>query len=322
MHLPTNARNSPTHISRIGYEVCRLFRWAMQEIEANNTSRSNLFSVQDRTENSTPSGESPTSSSSAATDGNPRSFSHNLRSAGRHLGNICTFNGTPVLSKSGREWLKSCTGQEFHLDRFPADVKGWQLSQPRDPSDIVELPPLDGFLAGVEQYQSSAFGIMFPLIDTPLLRHTINAAYYNIFSDDSFGSASARACILAFHAHILTVLPTHEIASPRPAIDYFREAYALLPEVIHETATLDGLQAILAMVSCSLNFHKHCLTRFLVFMRTRTGGRYLHNRLSPLCRLTICNPPQRKSRPRNGLGGAFRNSISHQTYFLDLISLR
>lgn len=187
--------------------------------------------------------------------GNPHSFAHNLQCAGRHLGNICNFNGMPVLCKSSHEWVKSCTGQEFRLDQFPASVQGWQLPLTNDsndqciPSGRPELPGITLLLKEIQHYQSTAYGIFFPIIDPSLFQSTIDAAYHQKTSKDSPGLISAKACIFAFHALALMVIPDKEMPFPRPTIDYFREAYRLLPEVFNETASLDGFQALLLLVS-------------------------------------------------------------------------
>ncbi|PYI21802.1 hypothetical protein BO99DRAFT_327456 [Aspergillus violaceofuscus CBS 115571] len=172
----------------------------------------------------------------------------------RCLGNICAFNGKPALSQSSRDWLKSCTGRNSCLDRLLLGVQGRQpclASKKKDPLR-PDLPDLRLLREELEQYQSLAYGIIFPILDPSLWQSTIDAAYYGKASPGSPVAIAARACLLAFHGLATLVIPQHPTpsspeTSPWSTTDYFHEAYSLLPEVLNEMVTLDGLQAILLL---------------------------------------------------------------------------
>lgn len=91
----------------------------------------------------------------------------------------------------------------------------------------VALPDLTSLNEQIKKYQASVFGLFFPVIDHSLFQHTIKAAYFKEQSTVSTSSTTAKACIFAFCALSLQVLPdsTEKRSSLRPGIEFFREAY-------------------------------------------------------------------------------------------------
>lgn len=59
----------------------------------------------------------------------------------------------------------------------------------------------------------------------------------------------ARAAIFAFYSLALSVVHGDEDGALESSVRYAREAYRLVPEIIKGAATLDGLQAVLMLVS-------------------------------------------------------------------------
>lgn len=178
-------------------------------------------------------------------------FAQNLHFASRYLGNICTFNGMPVQSKSSRDWIRACTGEDFRLTQLSEGVGGWKESIMLDASDagVLDLPNLASLEEEINSYRLSAVGMFFPIIEPSLFKDTITAAYDQMISSVSPGWNSARACIYSFHALALTVAGDTTNLSAQSSVRYAREAYRLLPQLLGETATLDGLQALLLLVS-------------------------------------------------------------------------
>ncbi|KAJ5380621.1 uncharacterized protein N7496_003049 [Penicillium cataractarum] len=176
-------------------------------------------------------------------------FAQSLQSAARHLGNTCTFDGTHVLSASSREWIKACTGEVFDLDRFPIEFPRWHYSASAmmTKKETPSLPELSVLEDEIKRYQSSTFALFFPIIDSSLIQHTINAAYYQKVSTESPTIAGARACIFAFHSLAIVVLGGPDHLPFHASLEYAREAHRHFPDIFSEAATLDGLQAILLL---------------------------------------------------------------------------
>ncbi|PYI05496.1 hypothetical protein BO78DRAFT_430633 [Aspergillus sclerotiicarbonarius CBS 121057] len=184
-------------------------------------------------------------------------FARNLQSAGRHLGNICTFNGVHVLSTSSQEWMKACTGEELHLDRYHSAQVPWWQHPPTDPtpqglsSSSLDLPEPAFLYEELKHYQSSTFGLFFPILDPSLFESTVRAACYQESSAASPGLSSAKACIFAFLALAPTVVHGSRRHRLKSSFEYVCEAYRLLPEVFKEPVSLDGLQTLLLLCLCS-----------------------------------------------------------------------
>ncbi|RAK95014.1 uncharacterized protein BO80DRAFT_369880 [Aspergillus ibericus CBS 121593] len=181
-------------------------------------------------------------------------FARNLQSAGRHLGNICTFSGMHVLSTSSQEWMKACTGEELHLDRYhSAQVSWWQHSPPTEStpqgllSSGLDLPEPAFLYEELKHYQSSTFGLFFPILDPSLFESTVRAACYNETSAASPGLSSAKACVYAFLALAPTVVHGSRLHRLKSSLEYACEAYRLLPEISKEPVSLDGLQTLLLL---------------------------------------------------------------------------
>ncbi len=132
----------------------------------------------------------------------PQGFGATICFAGQSLGNIGGFNGLPVFSASGIEWIKARTGEEVTLD--------WYRTLP------------------------------------------LQAPYNDELYEISPGPASARACIFAFVALSSFIAGAGTESTITYTDKFAQEVYDLLPEVISESVTLDGLQAILMLVSSSL----------------------------------------------------------------------
>ncbi|GAQ45572.1 C6 zinc finger domain protein [Aspergillus tubingensis] len=179
------------------------------------------------------------------------SFARTLQAAGPQLGNICTFNGMPVLADSSRKWIEACTGEEIPLHRFSTEARVTELSL-ADTSDegTLELPERALLLEEVNLYLSSAYGMFFPVIDKVLFQQTVEAAYDGMSSSVSPGLKSAKVCVFAFHALALTVVERPGRFSHQPSTCFARKAYRLLPDLLSEAATLDGLQALLLLCLC------------------------------------------------------------------------
>ena len=152
--------------------------------------------------------------------------------------------------------MKACTGEELHLDRYHiAQVPWWQHPLPTDPTlegcsfSNLNIPDPAFLYEELKHYQSSTFGLFFPILDPSLLESTVRAAYYQESSAASPGISSAKACIFAFFALAPTVVHKPRLQYLKSSLEYACEAYRLLPEIFNEPVSLDGLQTLLLLVS-------------------------------------------------------------------------
>ncbi|PLB46588.1 putative C6 transcription factor [Aspergillus steynii IBT 23096] len=177
---------------------------------------------------------------------------HNMRLT---LGNICTFNGLPFFSSSGREWIKKQTGEDANLTQFLLDRNhssftsgpATSISSTYHPYCSLSLPDKTLLYQILNAYTSSVFFHIFPFITPSLFEHTIRAAYHQQLSSISPGAASAKACVMAFLA--MSPMFCHFLDPSQLQImgQLGSETYRSLPEVFSESVTVDGLQALLLL---------------------------------------------------------------------------
>ena len=95
-------------------------------------------------------------------------------------------------------------------------------------------------------------GLVFPLVDPTWHLKKISTVYHPIqarCSDGIENKKAGKACVYAFLAFCSAI---NLGKTPRNSVDgeaYAAEARRLLPEVLRETPTLDGLQSLLMLVN-------------------------------------------------------------------------
>lgn len=182
---------------------------------------------------------------------------NNLHVGGHALGNLCTFNGLPFFSATGRQWIKERTGEDVNLEYTSPRPS---ILDPSTPNGIAHAVPLPdkGILCQLhDEWENSILSRMFPFVDRVLLESTVAAAYHNETSVSSPGADSARACIHAFTAtcvHAADQQHGHRVVQTE---DHLQTAHDLVPRMLHESVTIDGLQAVLMIVSLTTS---HCFT--------------------------------------------------------------
>ncbi|PYI07240.1 hypothetical protein BO78DRAFT_406725 [Aspergillus sclerotiicarbonarius CBS 121057] len=175
----------------------------------------------------------------------------NLHVAGHALGNLCTFNGLPFFSPTGRQWIKTRTGEEVNLAHMsPWPSTSSQVTSTGVPHSVA-LPEKETVVQLLGEWRDSVFSKLFPFINRELLESTIRAAYHDEITVSSPGADSARACIHAFTALCLSSSTPHG-HQVMHAEDHVLAAYKLLPGLLLESVTLDGLQTVLMLCLCSL----------------------------------------------------------------------
>ncbi|PWY73885.1 C6 zinc finger domain protein [Aspergillus sclerotioniger CBS 115572] len=171
--------------------------------------------------------------------------------SGNALGTLCTFNGLPFFSPTGQQWIKSRTGEDVNLAHMsPKPSTSNQVTSTGVPHSVA-LPEKEVVIQLLDEWGPSILSRLFPFINRELLEFTIKAAYHDEVSVSSPGADSARACIHAFTAVCLSssIYRGHEVMH---AEDHVHAAYKLLPGLLIELVTLDGLQTVLMLCLCSL----------------------------------------------------------------------
>lgn len=203
----------------------------------------------------------------------PQGFGTDICLAGQTLGNICAFNGLPFFSPSGLEWIRARTGEDRSLDRYCSlrPITWPRLAKKRTEGDRrLSLPDKSLLYEQIEAFQKSICGQFLPLINRTCFECTIRAAYEKKLSDISPGLSSARICILAFMALSSFFAAQPHVDKIVTADEYAREAQDLLPEMLNESVTLDGLQALTMLCICSQAISGDMLSiELLLSMATR-----------------------------------------------------
>ncbi|KAL3469695.1 hypothetical protein BJX99DRAFT_251781 [Aspergillus californicus] len=185
-----------------------------------------------------------------------------LHFAGRELGAISLFTGIPFILPEGQEWVQSRTGQKLAFDQFTSSRAPWEKQRGQIPSSMLshlqtpnpfELPDRHKFELSFEAYRSSLMQRVFPVVDPVLFWTTINSAYKERSQASEGARASTKACIFAFAAFVNVLcnpcLVHHGQTVPRLDDEACAaKAKYLLCQVMQESPTLDGLQAV-AMIA-------------------------------------------------------------------------
>ncbi|GFF81421.1 C6 zinc finger domain protein [Aspergillus udagawae] len=184
----------------------------------------------------------------------PQGFGADICLAGQTLGNICGFNGLPFFSPSGLEWIRARTGEDGSLDRYCTmrPITWPRLAEKRagEGDRRLSLPDKSLLLEQMEAFEKSVCGQILPLVNRACFEYTIRAAYEKELSAISPGLSSARVCIFAFMALSSFFAGQPHVDKIVTADEYAREAQDLLPEMLKESVTLDGLQALAMLCLC------------------------------------------------------------------------
>ncbi|PKX96515.1 Zn(II)2Cys6 transcription factor [Aspergillus novofumigatus IBT 16806] len=204
----------------------------------------------------------------------PQGFGTDICLAGQTLGNICAFNGLPFFSPSGLEWIRARTGEDGSLDRYCSmrPITWPRLTKKCTEGDRrLSLPDKSLLFEQIEAFQKSVCGQFLPLVNRTCFEYTIRAAYEKELSDISPGLFSARVCIFAFMALSSFFAGQPHVDKIVTADEYAREAQDLFPEMLNESVTLDGLQALTMLATSgdmlSIELMLSMATRFVFHLK-------------------------------------------------------
>ncbi|GKZ23931.1 hypothetical protein AbraCBS73388_010536 [Aspergillus brasiliensis] len=185
-----------------------------------------------------------------------------LHFGGRELGCINLFTGIPLLLPEGKKWVQSRTGQNIALSKLVSSNKPpWErqraltsnaLAMNPHPESAFELPDRAVIDAYFRLFCLSFVRRIFPVVDPVLFKETIETVYQQPRTRLPYGKVSHKACVLAFAAFISLVPPPefeHEVRklTPLNSEAYFTRAQCLVPQVLQESASVEGLQVISMM---------------------------------------------------------------------------
>ena len=122
------------------------------------------------------------------------------------------------------------------------------------PESAFELPDRNVIDTYFRLFCMSFVRRIFPVVDPVLFKETIENAYQQPRTRLPYGKVSTKACVLAFAAFTSLVPPLefeHEFRklAPLNSETYFTRAQCLVPQVLQESASVEGLQVISMMVS-------------------------------------------------------------------------
>ncbi|GKZ93222.1 transcriptional regulator family: Fungal Specific TF [Aspergillus niger] len=185
-----------------------------------------------------------------------------LHFAGRELGCINLFTGIPLLLPEGKQWVQSRTGQNISLSKLVTSNKPpWErqralasnaLVMNPHPESAFELPDRTLIDTYFRLFCISFVRRIFPVVDPILFKETIENAYQQPRTRLPYGKVSTRACVLAFAAFISLVPPLEfetefRKLAPLNSEAYFTRAQCLVPQVLQESASVEGLQVVSMM---------------------------------------------------------------------------
>lgn len=189
-----------------------------------------------------------------------------LHFAGREFGVVSLITGIPFLLPEGRQWVESRTGQKISFDKLSPSKPPWEKRRALDSNalmaaaqsqNVFELPDRQVVENRFEAYRSSLMQRVFPALDSLLFVDTIHAAYQGTYLNGHFAPASVRACVFAFLAfsNLIQNPCSNPLGRRLPTVDGEKnilKVQHLLPQVLQETTSREGLEAITLLVSLSV----------------------------------------------------------------------
>jgi hypothetical protein len=184
---------------------------------------------------------------------------------GNHMGLNWFFNGIPIFSERGRQWVSSRTGQAVQWSSFrilsasPSPFSGLypQLSQ----EELYTLPDKDLVQSILAVFFGSSLRLIFPLLDQVLMEETVETAYEPIHNLPFPPShVSARACVLAALSVVCRLRGSKYLSNSIEA-DLCAHKAPCLRQRITSHVSLETLQTALLLVrlpSCTAWVSSSC----------------------------------------------------------------
>ncbi|QKX64026.1 uncharacterized protein TRUGW13939_11199 [Talaromyces rugulosus] len=171
------------------------------------------------------------------------------------------FNGIPISSEGGREWVSQRTGQAVSWADFSIPIMGYSeasILQQSFSHTLYELPDQHVTREIAAVFFNSSFRLVFPVLDEILFQTTLEAAYEPVEGTlYSSKHISARACVLS----MLAVVPRLGLSRQLlPSIDAdlcATRAHCLLLCISDDSSlpTLEAAVMLLIQRACCTDWH-------------------------------------------------------------------
>ncbi|KAK0668757.1 putative transcription factor [Cercophora samala] len=195
----------------------------------------------------------------SSASGSARPCFGKLHFAGYHLGEISSYSGVPHFSATGREWIRSRSGQ---VPVFPVvwdDEEVDHLAPPLGKEDVlphVDKPPSLPDRAVADQYlaffSDSHFRLVFPVLDTVPFQQVIDTAY-GLGDPAPHELVVAKTCVFAFLCMVtLFVGPESPVVPPVDGDVMAAKAQHLLPAALRGEFTVTSLQTMIMLTMYQL----------------------------------------------------------------------
>ena len=167
------------------------------------------------------------------------------------LGPNWFFNGMPISSEAGRQWISTKTDQPVSRVEFCVLIRKNTVLPylGSSPCDILELPDEVATRGILELYFKSSFRVAFPVLDEFLMEDTVRGAYSSTAAGDSYSTPqiSAKACTLAAISLASGLNLSRQTSNPMETDACASRAHCLLAELSGDIS-LTSLQTIILLV--------------------------------------------------------------------------
>lgn len=173
------------------------------------------------------------------------------------------FNGVPIFSDQGRQWISQRTGQDVKSAKVAGRVSRcrghFSHTLLGNPSSLhlsperTELPVEDAARKIFTTYFRSSFWLMFPVLDRVLFEETLDITYGAIDAGNlsSPKHVSARACVLSALSVACRLKETKLTSHAIDAAECGFQAECLIPSNAGDVS-LTTLEATLMLVRPSI----------------------------------------------------------------------
>lgn len=229
LKIPASSKANPSHVSTISSGRKR-------SVLSKSSPSSSLISAQTATN----------SCNSTTAD------YHGVNVSASQLGPNWFFNGIPIFSEAGRQWLSTRTDQDVTWAGFCTpimDSPPLSVLPPSFSQDSCDLPDQDTTREILSGFFRSSFRLTFPVLDQALFETTMETAYGPV-DRDVFSStqAAAKACVLGALSIATRLKTPHQSTRSIDADLCAVKANFLLMYLTGDTS-LETLQTILLLVS-------------------------------------------------------------------------
>lgn len=180
------------------------------------------------------------------------------------LGPNWFFNGMPIFSEVGRQWVSKKTDQDITWAEVcipmmePSTLSALPSSFSQEDCD---LPNQDATREILKGFFWSSFRLTFPVLDEVLFETTMQTAYEPVDTNRiSLTEAAARACVLAALSIAICLNTSHQSTYSIDADVCAAKANSLLLRFTGEIS-LETLQTILLLVSPNFAVARPCSCR-------------------------------------------------------------